>query len=151
MAGETPLTVAGNLVSDPELRFLQNGTAMAKFTIASTPRTFDRESGQYKDGEPLFMNCTAWRDLAENVAGSLTKGTRVVVQGRLRQSRWENEQGEKRSAYGLDVDEIGPSLKFAQAKVTRTSRSKASDGFSPAQAPDDAWNTATPAEQEPPF
>ena len=145
MAGETVITVVGNLTDDPELRFLPNGTAMVKFTVASTPRLLDRESGQWKDGDPLFLTCTGWRDLAEHIAESLTKGTRVIVSGRLRLSRWENEQGEKRSAYGLEVDEIGPSLKFAQAKVSKTTRSKAGDGFTPDSAPDDAWSTAAPA------
>ena len=144
MAGETTMVVIGNMTDDPELRFLSNGTAMVKFRIASTPRTLDRESGKWTDGEPLFLSCTAWRDLAEHIAESLTKGARVIVQGRLKLSRWENDEGEKRSAYGLDVDEIGPSLRFAQAKVTRMSRTKASaDGFTPAEVPDDAWTTAT--------
>ena len=147
MAGETTLTVVGNLTDDPELRFLPNGTAMVKFTVASTPRTLDRESGQWKDGDPLFLTCTAWRDLAEHIAESLAKGTRVLVQGRLRLSRWENEQGEKRSAYGLEIDEIGPSLRFAQAKVSKISRAKAGDGFTPSEVPDDAWNSAAPAPQ----
>jgi single-strand DNA-binding protein len=144
MAGETTITVVGNLTADPELRFLANGTAMVKFTVASTPRTLDRESGQWKDGDPLFLSCTAWRDLAENIAESLTKGTRVVVTGRLKLSRWATDEGEKRSAYGLDVDEIGPSLKWAQVKVNRMNRSKAGDGFTPTEVPDDAWTTATP-------
>ena len=113
MANETQMTIVGNLTADPELRFLPNGTAMAKFTVASTPRVFDREKNEYRDGEPLFMTCTVWRDLAEHVSESLTKGARVVVVGRLRLSRWETPEGEKRSAYGLDVDEVGPSLRFA--------------------------------------
>jgi single-strand DNA-binding protein len=143
MAGETTIVVVGNLTDDPELRFLPNGSAMVKFRMASTPRTLDRESGQWKDGDPLFLSCTAWRDTAEHIAESLTKGTRVIVQGRLKLSRWEDkETGDKRSAYGLDVDEIGPSLRFAQVKVTRMSRSK-SDGFTPTEVPDDAWNTGT--------
>src|SRR3954449_8225734 len=145
MAGETTINVVGNLTDDPELRFLPNGTAMAKFTIASTPRTLDKESGQWKDGDPLFLNCTAWRDLAEHIAESLTKGTRVIVAGRLKLSRWETDEGEKRSAYGLDVDEIGPSLRFAQAKVTKMTRTKAGDGFTPNDVPDDAWSSAAPA------
>jgi single-strand DNA-binding protein len=145
MAGETQIVVVGNMTDDPELRFLPNGTAMVKFRIASTPRTLDRESGKWKDGEPLFLSCTAFRDLAEHVAESLTKGTRVIVQGRLKLSRWANDEGEKRSAYGLDVDEIGPSLRFAQAKVTKMSRARAAEGFTPAEAPGDAWATATPA------
>jgi single-strand DNA-binding protein len=148
MAGEPTITVVGNLTDDPELRFLPNGTAMVKFTVASTPRTLDRQSGQWKDGEPLFLNCTAWRDLAENIAESLTKGTRVVVTGRLKQSRWQDKDtGDKRSAYGLDVDEIGPSLKWAQAKVNKMHRGGRNDGFTPAEVPDDAWNTATVSRQ----
>jgi single-strand DNA-binding protein len=148
MANETTITMVGNLTADPELRFLSNGTAMVKFTLASTPRTLDRESGQWKDGDPLFMNCTGFRDLAEHIAESLTKGTRVIVSGRLRLSRWDDkETGQKRSAYGLDVDEIGPSLRFASAKVTRMNRSngKGGDGFTPTDVPDDAWATAAPA------
>ena len=147
MAGETQITMTGNLTDDPELRFLANGTGMVKFTVASTPRTLDRQSGQWKDGDPLFLTCTAWRDLAEHIAESLAKGTRVIVSGRLRQSRWTTDEGEKRSAYGLEVDEIGPSLRFATAKVAKMTRSKAggSDGFVPAEVPDDAWSTATPA------
>ena len=143
MANETQMTVVGNLTADPELRFLPNGTGMAKFTIASTPRVFDRDKNEYRDGEPLFLTCTAWRDLAENISESLTKGTRVIVSGRLKLSRWEDkESGEKRSAYGLDVDEVGPSLRFAQAKVAKTTRAK-SDGFVPATAPDDQWSMAS--------
>src|SRR3954464_10702882 len=147
MAGETTMTVVGNLTDDPELRFLPNGTAMVKFTIASTPRTLDRESGQWKDGDPLFMNCTAWRDIAEHIAESLTKGTRVILTGRLRLSRGEDkESGEKRSAYGLDVDEIGPSLRFAQAKVQRMNRAGGKgDGNTPDVPQDDAWSIAAPA------
>jgi single-strand DNA-binding protein len=146
MAGETTITVIGNLTDDPELRFLPNGTAMVKFTIASTPRTLDRESGQWKDGDPLFLNCTGWRDMAEHIAESLTKGTRVIVTGRLRLSRWEDkESGEKRSAYGLEVDEVGPSLRFAQAKVQRMNRSAKNDGFTPDVPQDDAWSIAAPA------
>ena len=147
MANETSITMVGNLTADPELRFLPSGAAMVKFTVASTPRVLDRESGQWKDGDVLFMACTAFRDIAEHIAESLTRGTRVIVTGRLRLSRWETEQGEKRSMFGLDVDEIGPSLKFAQAKVTRMNRTngKGGDGFLPADVPDDAWNTAAAA------
>jgi single-strand DNA-binding protein len=146
MANETTITMVGNLTADPELRFLENGTAMVKFTVASTARTLDRQSGEWKDGDPLFMACTAFRDIAEHIAESLTKGTRVIVAGRLRLSRWEDkETHEKRSAYGLDVDEIGPSLRFAQAKVTRMNRSKPADGFTPTEVPDDAWASAAPA------
>ena len=145
MAGDTQITTIGNLTSDPELRFLPNGTAMVKFTVASTPRVFDRDKNEYRDGDPLFLNCTVWRELAEHVAESLSKGTRVVVVGRLKLSRWDDkETGEKRSSYGLDADEVGPSLRFALAKVTKTTRSKAGDGFTPADAPDDAWSMAAP-------
>jgi single-strand DNA-binding protein len=145
MAGETSITVVGNLTDDPELRFLPNGTGLAKFTVASTPRVFDRDKNEYRDGDPLFLTCTVWRDLAEHVAESLTKGTRVIVQGRLRLSRWEDKDtGEKRSSYGLEVDEVGPSLRFAQAKVVKTSRAKA-DGFVPAIVPDDPFSIAAPA------
>ncbi|BCJ51255.1 single-stranded DNA-binding protein [Actinoplanes sp. NBRC 14428] len=146
MANETTITMVGNLTADPELRFLPNGTAMVKFTIASTPRTLDRQSGEWKDGDPLFMACTGFRDIAEHIAESLSKGTRVIVTGRLRLSRWEDkETGDKRSAYGLDVDEIGPSLRFAQAKVTRMNRAGKGDGFVPSEVPDDAWASAAPA------
>ena len=145
MAGETQITVTGNMVGDPELRYTPQGVALAKFTVASTPRVFDRTKNEYRDGDPLFLTCTVWRDMAEHVAESLTKGTRVLVQGRLRLSRWETDEGEKRSAYGLDVDEIGPSLRFAQAKVSKMTRAKAGDGFVPADVPDDAWTTATPS------
>lgn len=149
MAGETTITIIGNLTGDPELSFVGNGAAMVKFTVASTPRTLDRASGEWKDGEALFMNCTAFRDLAEHIAESLTKGTRIIVTGRLRLSRWEDkETKEKRSAYGLDVDEIGPSLRFATAKVAKLSRSRG-DGFVPDRAPDNVFDIpaspATPA------
>ena len=149
MAGETVVTIVGNLTDDPELRFTPQGAALVKFTVASTPRTMDRQTQQWKDGEPLFLTCTAWRDLAEHIAESLTKGTRVIVQGRLRLSRWETPEGEKRSAYGLEVDEIGPSLRFAQAKVTKMSRAKAADGFTPEDVPTDPWATAAPAAAAP--
>src|SRR3954466_12279074 len=135
MAGETQITTVGNLTGDPELRFTPQGVAMVKFTVASTPRVFDRVKNEYRDGDPLFLTCTGWRDMAEHIAESLAKGTRVVVTGRLRLSRWETDEGEKRSAYGLDVDEVGPSLRFATAKVQKMSRAKAGgDGFTPADA-----------------
>ncbi len=140
MSNETTVTVVGNLTADPDLRYSPNGVAIAKFTVASTPRVFDRMANEYKDGDPLFLVCTAWRDLAEHVAESLRKGTRVVVVGRLRLSRWETEEGEKRSAYGLDVDEIGPSLRFATAKVSKATRVRADEPV----APDDQWDNATP-------
>src|SRR5262249_707607 len=134
----------GNLTADPELRYTtQGGTAVAKFTVASTPRVYDKDSGQYRDGEPLFLACTAWRELAEHAPGSLTQGARVGVVGRLQQSRWETEGGEKRSAYGLEVDDIGPSLRFATAKVNRINRSNGRHPNEP--PPDDAWSSASPA------
>jgi single-strand DNA-binding protein len=123
MAGETTITVVGNLTDDPELRFTPSGAAVAKFRIASTPRTLDRQSGEWKDGEPLFLACNIWRDAAEHVAESLQRGARVIVQGRLRQRSYETREGEKRTVYELEVDEIGPSLRYATAKVQKMSRS----------------------------
>jgi single-strand DNA-binding protein len=123
MSGETTLTVTGNLTADPELRFTANGTAVANFTVASTPRTFDRQTGTWADGDALFLRCTLWRQTAENAAESLSRGTRVLVEGRLRQRSFETKEGERRTVFELDVDEIGPSLKFATTKVTKaTSR-----------------------------
>lgn len=122
MAGETVITVVGNLTSDPELRFTNNGAAVAGFTVASTPRFFDRQSGEWKDGEALFLRCSAWREMAENITDSLKKGTRVVVQGRLKQRSYETKEGEKRTVIELDVDEIGPSLRYASANVTKNAR-----------------------------
>jgi single-strand DNA-binding protein len=123
MAGDTLITVIGNLTGDPELRFTPSGAAVANFTIASTPRTFDRTSGEWKDGDTLFMRCSIWRESAENVAESLVKGTRVLAQGRLVQRSFETREGEKRSVIELQVEEIGPSLRYASAKVTRSGRS----------------------------
>ena len=128
MAGETTITVVGNLTDDPELRFTPSGAAVAKFRIASTPRTLDRQSGEWKDGEPLFLACNIWRDAAEHVAESLQRGARVIVQGRLRQRSYETREGEKRTVYELEVDEIGPSLRYATAKVQKMSRSGSSGG-----------------------
>ena len=125
MANETITTIVGNLTADPELRFTPNGVAVANFTVASTPRTFDRQSGQWRDGDALFMRCAIWRDAAEHVAESLTRGNRVVVQGRLRQRSFETRDGDKRTVVELDVDEIGPSLRYATVKVTKASRSGA--------------------------
>lgn len=122
MAGDTIITVVGNLTADPELRYTQNGLAVANFTIASTPRTFDRASGEWKDGEALFLRASVWREFAEHVAGSLTKGSRVIAQGRLKQRSYETKEGEKRTTVELEVDEIGPSLRYATAQVTRQSR-----------------------------
>jgi single-strand DNA-binding protein len=121
MAGETIITVVGNLTSDPELRYTQNGLAVANFTIASTPRNFDRASNEWKDGEALFLRASVWRDFAEHVAGSLTKGSRVIATGRLKQRSYETKEGEKRTSMELEVDEIGPSLRYATAQVTRSS------------------------------
>ena len=123
MAGDTVITVAGNLTADPELRFTPNGAAVANFTVASTPRTFDRASGEFKDGETLFLRCSVWREFAENVAGSLSRGTRVVVQGRLKSRTFDTKDGDRRTVFELDVDEMGPSLRYATANVSRNERS----------------------------
>ena len=157
MAGDTQLTVVGNLTGDPELRFIQSGAAVVNFTVASTPRTFDRQSNEWKDGDTLFMRCSLWREAAENVAESLTKGMRVIVTGRLVSRSWE-ANGEKRTVTEMQVDEVGPSLRYATAKVTRTQRGGGSGGapsgggFSaPAGGSDgDPWASA-PASDEPPF
>ena len=121
MAGETPITLVGNLTADPELRFTPSGAAVANFTVASTPRTFDRQSNEWKDGEAMFLNCAVWRQAAENVAESLQKGMRVIVSGRLKSRSYETREGERRTVFEVDVDEIGPALRYATAKVTRTS------------------------------
>ena len=122
MAGDTIITIVGNLTKDPELRYTPSGAAVASFTVASTPRTFDRQAGEWKDGQALFMPCQAWRDAAENVAESLTKGTRVIVQGRLTQRSYTTREGEQRTVVEMQVDEIGPSLRYAKAQVTRQPR-----------------------------
>ena len=122
MAGDTVITVIGNLTADPELRFTPSGAAVANFTVASTPRAFDRQSNEWKDQETLFMRCSVWREAAENVAESLTKGTRVIVQGRLKARSYETKEGERRTSTELEVDEIGPSMKYATAKINRNSR-----------------------------
>jgi single-strand DNA-binding protein len=122
VAGDTVITVIGNLTADPELRFTPSGAAVANFTVASTPRTFDRQTNEWKDGEALFLRCAIWREAAENVAESLTRGARVIVSGRLKQRSFETKEGEKRTVVELDVDEIGPSLRYATAKVTKASR-----------------------------
>ena len=129
MAGDTVITIIGNLTGDPELRFTPSGAAVANFTVASTPRQFDRQANEWKDGETLFMRCSIWREAAENVAESLTRGTRVVVQGRLVSRSWEDkETGQKRSVMEMQVDEIGPSLRYATAKVNKTQRSGGGGG-----------------------
>lgn len=176
MAGETSLTVVGNLTADPELRFTQSGAAVTSFTVASTPRTFDKNSGEWKDGEALFLRCNVWRQVAENVAESLTRGSRVLVTGRLKQRSFETKEGEKRTVIELDVDEIGPSLRYATVKVNKVSRdgggqsggwgasgpadrqntpprSDNRDAYAPR---DDPWGSAPPATSggyadEPPF
>ena len=137
MAGETIITVVGNLTADPELRYTQNGVAVANFTIASTPRLYDRQSGEWKDGEALFMRASVWREFAEHVASSLTKGARVVATGRLRQRSYETKEGEKRTSIELEVDEIGPSLRYATAQIQRQS----SGGSKSAGAIDDSWSS----------
>lgn len=143
MAGDTTITVIGNLVDDPELRFTPSGAAVAKFRIASTPRTFDRQTNEWKDGDSLFLTCNVWRQAAENVAESLQRGMRVLVSGRLRQRSYETKEGERRTVYEIEVDEVGPSLRSATAKVTKTSRSGGSAAAgAPAQQPsEDPWAT----------
>ena len=133
MAGETVITIVGNLVDDPELRFTPSGAAVANFRVASTPRTFDRQSGEWRDGDTLFLTCSVWRQAAENVAESLERGMKVIVQGRLKQRSYETRDGEKRTVFELDVDEVGPSLRNQTAKVTKTTR--ASGGFSSGNDP----------------
>ncbi|MFE0579914.1 MULTISPECIES: single-stranded DNA-binding protein [unclassified Streptomyces] len=129
MAGETVITVVGNLVDDPELRFTPSGAAVAKFRVASTPRTFDRQTNEWKDGESLFLTCSVWRQAAENVAESLQRGMRVIVQGRLKQRSYEDREGVKRTVYELDVEEVGPSLKNATAKVAKTTGRGGQGGY----------------------
>jgi single-strand DNA-binding protein len=164
MANETIITVVGNLTADPELRFTPSGAAVASFTIASTPRTYDRNTNEWKDGEALFLRCSIWRQAAENVAESLTRGMRVIASGRLKQRSFETREGEKRTVIELDVDEIGPSLRYASAKVNKTQRGSAggfgssgSSGSGSAPA-DDPWSSAQPPSSgsegysdEPPF
>ena len=148
MAGETVITIVGNLTNDPELRFTPSGAAVASFTVASTPRTFDRQTNEWKDAETLFMRCSAWRDMAENVAESLTRGARVIVQGRLTQRSFETKEGEKRTVVEMQVDEVGPSLRRATAKVNKTSRGGGGfgggnqGGFGGGAAADDPWATS---------
>ena len=152
MAGETTITVVGNLTNDPELRFTPGGDAVANFSIASTPRTFDRQSNEWKDGETLFLRASVWREAAENVAESLTKGTRVVAQGRLKSRSYDTKEGEKRTVMELEVDEIGPSLRYASAKVTRTQRGNGGGNqqAAPAQQGQRGGQQAAPGQQSPP-
>jgi single-strand DNA-binding protein len=172
VAGDTVITVIGNLTADPELRFTPSGAAVANFTVASTPRTLDRQTNEWKDGEALFLRCSIWREAAENVAESLTRGSRVIVSGRLKQRSYETREGEKRTVVELEVDEIGPSLKYATAKVNKASRSGGGGGGfgggggasrQPAQggsdkaATEDPWGSAPASgsfaggDDEPPF
>ncbi|HJR89075.1 MAG TPA: single-stranded DNA-binding protein [Aeromicrobium sp.] len=162
MAGETIITVVGNLTDDPELKFTPSGAPVANFTVASTPRTFDRQTNEWKDGDALFLRCAAWRNLAENVAESLTKGQRVIVTGALRVRQYERQDGSKGTSVEMNVDEVGPSLKFATAKVTKATRSGSASGGGgggwdqPAQQSPaaDVWNTgggAAGSTEEPPF
>jgi single-strand DNA-binding protein len=144
MAGETVITVVGNLTSDPELRYTQNGLAVANFTIASTPRNFDRASNDWKDGESLFLRASVWREFAEHVAGTLTKGTRVIATGRLKQRSYETKEGEKRTSIELEVDEIGPSLRYATAQITRAASSR-DGGTQRSQTADEPWAASSPA------
>ncbi len=160
-AGDTVITLVGNLVDDPELRFTPSGQAVAKFRIASTPRYLDRNTNEWKDGESLFLTCNVWRQAAENVAESLTRGMRVIVQGRLKQRSYETKEGEKRTVFEVEVDEVGPSLRNASAKVTKASRGGGGGGFgssggsSGAAPADDPWSTPAAAagnySDEPPF
>jgi single-strand DNA-binding protein len=162
-AGDTNITMIGNLTNDPELRFTPNGAAVAKFTVASTPRYMDRTTNEWKDGDTLFLNCQIWRQAAENVAESLTRGMRVIVSGRLKQRSYETKEGEKRTVFEVEVDDVGPSLRNATAKVTKTTRQNggaAASSFTAAEASDDPWASTTPvsggwsssvAEEQPPF
>jgi single-strand DNA-binding protein len=158
-AGDTVITLVGNLVDDPELRFTPSGQAVAKFRIASTPRYLDRNTNEWKDGESLFLTCNVWRQAAENVAESLTRGMRVIVQGRLKQRSYETKEGEKRTVFEVEVDEVGPSLRNASAKVTKASRGGGGGGFGSSGTGgggggDDPWATPAPSgnfSDEPPF
>ncbi|MFE1664659.1 single-stranded DNA-binding protein [Microbacterium sp. P02] len=144
MAGETIITVVGNLTADPELRYTQGGLPVANFTIASTPRNFDRASNEWKDGEALFLRASVWREFAEHVAGSLTKGSRVVATGRLKQRSYETKEGEKRTSIELEVDEIGPSLRYVTAQITRAASGGGGGGGQqsrPQQVADEPWST----------
>lgn len=147
MAGETPVTIVGNLTKDPELRFTPSGAAVANFTVASTPRTFDRASGEWKDGTTLFMDCAIWRGQAENVAESLTRGMRVIVTGSLTQRSYETTDGQKRTVVEMRADEVGPSLLYATANVNKVGRTAAA----PAAASDDPWASASPAATSDPW
>jgi single-strand DNA-binding protein len=163
MAGDTVITVIGNLTSDPELRWTPSGAAVANFTIASTPRTLDRETQEWKDGDALFLRCSVWREAAENVAESLIRGSRVMAQGRLKQRSFETKEGEKRTVIEMEVDEVGPSLRYATAKVTRAARGEGGGGGgfgggggggfggSSGGGGGDPWSTPAGPTDEPPF
>ncbi|MGN6475164.1 MAG: single-stranded DNA-binding protein [Mycobacteriales bacterium] len=162
-AGDVTVTVVGNLTNDPELRFTPSGAAVASFTVASTPRILDKATNEWKDGDALFLRCSVWRQAAENVAESLTRGARVIVTGRLKQRSFETKEGEKRTVVELDVDEVGPSLRYATAKVTKASRGGGGGGgysgggssLGGGAAEDDPWATPAPSgggmSDEPPF
>jgi single-strand DNA-binding protein len=147
MAGETTITLVGNLTADPELRFTPSGAAVANFTVASTPRTFDRQTNEWRDGDAMFLNCAVWRQAAENVAESLQKGMRVIVQGRLRSRSYETRDGERRTVFEIDVDEIGPALRYATAKVTRNASGSSQGGGRPSGGGrgEDPWASGTPS------
>ncbi len=173
--GETPITIVGNMVADPELKYTQSGAAVANFRVASTPRFYNRETNQWEDGQGLFLSCNVWREAAENVVETLSKGMRVIVTGRLRQRNYETREGERRTVFEIEVDEVGPSLKFASAQVNRNQRSGGSNygnqggnrrpqqntqqnqGFGSNSAVEDPWSSAPPAgggfggDDEPPF
>ena len=150
-AGDTQITIAGNLVDDPELRFTPAGQPVARFRVASTPRFRDNSTGEWKDGDSLFLTCNVWRQAAENVAESLTRGMRVIVSGRLRQRSYETKEGEKRTVYEVEVDDVGPALRYATAKVTKVSRGSGGGGFGPGSGSGDAppaedpWATGAPS------
>jgi single-strand DNA-binding protein len=148
MAGDTVITIVGNLTADPELRFTPSGAAVANFTVASTPRTFDRQANEWKDNDTLFMRCSAWRDAAENIAESLPRGTRVIVQGRLKMRSYETKEGEKRTVVEMDVDEVGPSLRYASAKVTKAERSNPQQQQDQRQQMGDPWATGGQPQQQ---
>ena len=159
MAGDTTITIVGNLVDDPELRFTASGVAVANFRVASTPRAFDRQTNEWKDGESLFLSCSVWRQYAENVAESLTKGTRVIVSGRLKQRSYETNNGEKRTVFEIDVEDVGPALRSATAKISKVSRNGAGGGgggfdsgsTGRSTGNDDPWATGPAVADEPPF
>ena len=144
-AGDTVITLVGNLVDDPELRFTPSGAAVAKFRVASTPRFLDRQTNEWKDGESLFLSCNVWRQAAENAAETLQRGMRVIVQGRLKQRSYETKEGEKRTVYEVEVDEVGPSLRNATAKVSKTTRSGSGGSFGGSTGGDDPWASAAPS------